>query len=199
MDAQKAFLDAKAVFSTRMSALSPELHREVSGASKNSSANDSSHGEHLHSSAGTNADTQPSKDGTATVRLTAESHASSAPLPAPHDSPGVSHVSGESVDSPGSVENQPQQANLHQDRLLRQGSFKGLLGSLSFNKRPGDGAKGSQTRPDVGKLRAKSESGAVLGERRIGSSNITVAGSRRSTDALALLDTAWFSHSGAFD
>ena len=195
LEAQTAFLDAKAAFSVRMSALSPEVHLEVSG----TSADDSSHDEHLHSSAGNNAHAQPSKDGTATVRLTAESHASSASLLAPHDSPGVSHISAKSADSPGSVENQPQQANLHQDRLQRQGSFKGLLGSLSFNKRAGDGAKSSQIRPDVGKLRAKSESGAVLCERRISSSNITIAGSRRSTDALALLDTAWFSHSGAFD
>lgn len=160
---------------------------------------DGSHGERLHFTAGNHGDAEPSKDSPTAVRLTAESHISSASHLAPHASPGVSHISADSADSPGSVENQPQQANLHQDRLSRQNSFKGLLGSLSFNRRPGNNAKSSQVRPDIGKLRAKSESGAVLGERRISSSNTIITGSRHSTDALALLDTAWFAHSGAFD
>ncbi len=194
LDAQTAFLDAKAALSSQMSALSPDLHLEASGASLNSTAEDGSHGERSQ-----NFSAELSKDGTTAVRLTAESHASSASHLAPHDTPGASHISADSADSPGSVENQPQHANLQQDRLSRQSSLKGLLGSLSFNKRPGNAAKTSQIRPDVGKLRAKSESGAVLGERRISSSNSIVRGSRRSTDALALLDTAWFSHSGAFD
>ena len=67
----------------------------------------------------------------------------------------------------------------------------------------------------MGALRAKSESSAVLGERRHStngnySSNGSydgnkasavgsIRGARRSTDALSLLDTAWFSHSGAYD
>ncbi len=69
---------------------------------------------------------------------------------------------------------------------------------------------GVQSRTDVGALRAKSESSAVLGERRHSANGsfsgkgsydglAATGGARRSTDALSLLDTAWFSHSGAYD
>ena len=72
------------------------------------------------------------------VRLTADSHASSASLLAKQASPGVSPISEDFEDgSPGSIENQPQQANLRADRFANPGSFKGLLSSLSFNKRLG--------------------------------------------------------------
>lgn len=67
----------------------------------------------------------------------------------------------------------------------------------------------------MGALRAKSESSAALRERRhstngnfssngsydgnSASAGGSIRGTRRSTDALSLLDTAWFSHSGAYD
>ena len=199
LEAQAAFLDAKAAFSRQMSELSPLVHLEVSGTSQDSSADANAHDEGSHTSAVNKAHAEPSKDGSATVSLTAESHASSTALLPQHDSLGMSHDSAGSADSPGSVENQPQQANLRDDRLSRQSSFKGLLGSLSFNKRHGAGNNGAQGRPDVGKLRAKSESGAVLGERRIDNGNTVASGSRRCSDALTLLDTAWFAHPRAFD
>lgn len=137
----------------------------------------------------------PQQGSAITNDSSAASKVSSATLLESHALSSVSQLSADSEDSPGSVENQPQRANLRPDRLSRQGSLKGLLGGLTFNKRIAGAAKSSQARQEVSALRAKSETSAVLGERH---GNSLVA-SRRSTDALALLDTAWFSHSGAYD
>ena len=171
LEAQATFLDAKAAFSAQMSKFSTDLRLDARGTSNNNTVDTSTQNQHSHTSAASKTHAEPSKDGSSAVRLTAESHASSASRAVPHVSPGVSHFSADSGDSPGSIENQPQEGNLRQDRLLRQGSFKGLLGSLSFNRRPGSDAQSGQIRPDMGKLRAKSESGAVLGERRVSNSN----------------------------
>ncbi len=130
------------------------------------------------------------------MHLRADAHTSCAPLLAAHASPGVSHISADSADSPGSVENDPHHANRRRDRIPAQGAIKGLFSSLSFNKRTSSsGIRTGAARSAVGALRSRSESGAVLGERHTNSD----MGSRRSTDALSLLDSAWFSHSGNFD
>ena len=204
VEAQTAFLEAKAALSAQMAAISPDMHLQSSSTTNNiDSSADSTRLEPAHDLTAPKAQTEPPKDEElSAVRVNADSHASSASLLVAQTSPGVSHASADSADSPGSVENQPQHANvaMRQDRLGRQGSFKGILGStlgsLSFNKRS---AAASTKSGQIAARRSTSESGAVLGERVTGNSNSILPGARRSTDALSLLDTAWFSHSGAFD
>ena len=141
-DAQAAFLEAKAAFSAELVKISPDMHLEGSATAKGSSSmsnipsNEEARDENQHEdSAAGKAEADQTRQSAATVRLTADSHASSASLLSKQLSPGVSPISENSEDgSPGSLENQPQQANLRADR---SGSFKGLLSSLSFNKRLG--------------------------------------------------------------
>lgn len=205
VEAQTAFLEAKGAFSAQMAAVSPDMHLQGSSTSNNiDSSADSTRHDPAHNLVAPKAQTEPSKEEQmSAVRVNADSHASSASLLAAQISPGVSHASADSADSPGSVENQPQHANvaMNQDRLGRQGSFKGILGStlgsLSFNKRS---AATSTKSGHIAARRSNSESGAVLGERATGNNSKSILpGARRSTDALSLLDTAWFSRSGAFD
>ena len=144
-DAHTAFLEAKAAFCAELAKISPGMHLEGSAAAKGSSAmsnnprKENTDIENHHDvSAPGKAEADQTRQSAATVRLTADSHASSASVLAKQASPGVSPISESSEDgSPGSVENQPQQANLRADRLAPKGSFKGLLSSLSFNKRLG--------------------------------------------------------------
>ena len=203
LEAQKTFLDTKAALSDALKAAQPSMQRDVDD------SHSSSNNMHSGSTAGSTATApaevpaaskapaeQPAKEGAAIMHLRADAHTSCAPLLAAHASPGVSHVSADSADSPGSVENDPHQANARRDRIPAQGAIKGLFSSLSFNKRASSsGIRTGAARPAVGALRSRSESGAVLGERHTNSD----MGSRRSTDALSLLDSAWFSHSGSFD
>ena len=144
-DAQTAFLEAKVAFSAELAKISPDQHLEGSATAKDSRAmsknprNENTGIENQHeASAAGKAEAYQTRQSAAMVRLTADSHASSASLLAKQASPGVSPISENSEDgSPGLIENQPQQANLRADRFPPQGSFKGLLSSLSFNKRLG--------------------------------------------------------------
>lgn len=150
-DAHTGFLEAKAAFCADLAKISPGIHLEGSAAAKGSAALKSSSAmsnnprkentdieNHHDVPAAGKAEADQTRQSAATVSLIADSHASSASLLAKQVSPGVSPI-GESSDdsSPGSVENQSQQANLQADRFAPKGSFKGLLSSLSFNKRLG--------------------------------------------------------------
>ena len=203
LEAQKTFLDTKAALSAALKAAQPSMQQVVDDhpSGSDSLLKSSTVGSRVAAPAEVPAASrapseQPAKEGTAMMHLRADAHTSCAPLLAAHASPGVSHISADSADSPGSVENDPHHANRRRDRIPAQGAIKGLFSSLSFNKRTSSsGIRTGVARSAVGALRSRSESGAVLGERHTNSD----MGSRRSTDALSLLDSAWFSHSGNFD
>ncbi len=204
VEAQTAFLEAKAAFSAQMAAVSPDMHLQGSSTSNNadSSAASTRH-DPAHDLAAPKAQTEPSKEEQmSAVRVNAASHASSASLLAAQTSPGVSHASADSADSPGSVENQPQHANVavRQDRLGRQGSFKGISGQHArepvLQQEVSSELALRAARLLLGALTARAAQCLERGPLAINSKSI-LPGARRSTDALSLLDTAWFSPFGS--
>ena len=170
MEAQKSFLDTKAALSAVLKAVQPSMQQDFENSESCSDklCSDSTAGSRATAPAEVPAASkapaeQPAKECVAMMHLRADAHTSSAPMLAAQASPGVSHISGDSAGSPGSIENDPQQANARKDRVPAQGAIKGLFSSLSFNKRTNSsGPRTGAARPGMGALRSRSESGALL-------------------------------------